>query len=143
MAAGFDEDRPAHAEPAECVVEPRRDADQFSRCGAVEVRSAEARRALEAAVLVEDDAFAGQRRPRQEIREALRLVAIFEEIEHHATSRTEMGRIAHVPTHYLDEQRIALRGPDSRHMAARPQHEPRHPPPKAPPHSGPNRARTR
>src|SRR5712672_2891180 len=104
MAARFDEDRPARTEAAQRVVEPRCDADKFGRCGAVEVWSAEARRALQAAVLVENDTVCDQRCPGQEVREALRLVAIFAEIEHRVTSRTEMGGIADVPTHNFDEQ---------------------------------------
>src|SRR5258708_7646651 len=140
MAARVDEDRPARAEAAQRVVEPRRDADQFGRCGAVEVRSPEPRRALEAAILVEDDTFADQRHPGQEVREALRLVAIFSEIEHHVTSRTEMGRIAHVPAHHLHEQRVALRGPDGSHVAERPQHEPGEPEAKPEPDGGRHRA---
>ncbi|SRR6266446_7749132 len=63
MAACFDEGRPARAEPAQRVVEPRRDADQYSRRRAVEVQSPEARGALEAAILVEDDTFGNQRCP--------------------------------------------------------------------------------
>src|SRR6266849_696543 len=136
MPACFDENRPARAEAAQRIVEPRRDADQFGRRSAVEVRSPEACCALQAAILVEDDAFADQRRPGQEVREALRLVAIFGEIEHRVTSRTEMGRIPHVPAHHLDEQGVALRGPHGGHVAERPQQEPGDPQPKPEPDSG-------
>src|SRR6266852_3964945 len=66
MPACFDENRPARAEAAQRIVEPRRDADQFGRRSAVEVRSPEACCALQAAILAEDDAFADQRRPQQE-----------------------------------------------------------------------------
>src|SRR5215468_4820596 len=124
MAAGFDKDRPARTEAAQRIVEPCRDADQFGRRGAVEVGSSETRRALQAAILVEDDAVGDQRRPWQEVRKALRLVAIFGEIEHRVTSQPEMGRIAHMPPDHVDEQWIALRGPDCGHVAERPQHEP-------------------
>src|SRR6266849_144959 len=140
MAARFDEDRPARSKAAQRVVEPRRDADQFGRRGTIEVRSPKARCALEAAILVKDDAVSDQRRPRQEIRKAVRLVAIFGEIEHHVTSRTEMSRIAHVPAHYLDEQGVALRGPDRGHVAERPQHEPGDPQAKAEPDGSRHRA---
>ena len=70
MALRLDEDRPARAETAEGVVEPAGDGDQFGRHGAVEVGTAKARGALEAAVLVEDDALADERGPGQEVREA-------------------------------------------------------------------------
>src|SRR5215471_14190333 len=139
MAACFDEDRPARAEAAQRVVEPRRDADKFGRCGAVEVRSPEPRRALQAAVLVENEAVCDQRCPGQEVRETLRLVAIFAEIEHRVTSRIEMGGIAHVPAHHFDEQGVALRGPDGSHVAERPQHEPGDPQAKPEPDGGGHR----
>src|SRR6266404_1995778 len=140
MAARLDENHPARAKAAQRVVEPRRDADQFGRRGAVEVWSPEARRALKAAVLVEDDTVCDQRRPRQEVRKALRLVAIFAEIEHRVTSRTKMGGVAHVPAHHLDEQRVALRGPDGSHVAERPQHETGDPQAKPQPDGGRHRA---
>src|SRR6266853_2793235 len=136
MAARLDEDCPARAKAAQRVIEPGRDADQFGRCGAVEVRSPETRCALQAAILVEDDTVCDQRRPGQKIRQALWFVAIFSEIEHHVTSRTEVDRIAHVPAHHLDEQRVALRGPDGGHVAERPQHEPGDPEAKPEPDRG-------
>src|SRR5579871_1904511 len=140
MAARFDEDRPARAEPAQRVVEATRDADEFGRRGAVEVWSPETRRALEAAIFVEDDAFGDERRPRQEVGEARRLVAVFGEIEHQVTSRTEMGGIADVPAHHFDEERIPLRCPDRRHVADRPQHKAGYPQAKAKAESGRHRA---
>src|SRR5262249_32895104 len=140
MAARFNEDRPARAKTAQRVIEPCRDADQFGRRSAVDVRSPEARRAPEAAIRVEDDTGCDKRRPRQEVCEVLRLVAIFGEIEHRVTSRPEMGRIAHVPTHHLDEQRVALRRPDPGHGAERPQHEPGDPDAKPEPDGSPHPA---
>ena len=81
-AACLDEDRPAGAEPTQRVVEPRGGADEFGRGCAIEIGSAEPRRALEAAVLVEDDARRDERRPRQEIGKHLGLLAIFGEVQH-------------------------------------------------------------
>jgi hypothetical protein len=40
------------------------------------------------------------------------------------TSRTEMRRIADVPAHHLDEERVPLCGPDSGHVADRPEQGP-------------------
>ena len=56
MTARLDKDRPSGTEPAQRVVEPRGDADEFGWHCAIEVGSAKLGRALEAAVLVEDDA---------------------------------------------------------------------------------------
>ena len=52
----FDEDRPAGAEAAQHIVEPRRRADEFGRRCAVEVGTPESRGPLKRAVLVENDA---------------------------------------------------------------------------------------
>ena len=82
IALRLDEDRPAGAEPAQRVVEPRRGADQLGRCCGIEIRPAKARRPLEAAVLVEHDAFSDQRRPGQEVGEPSRALAVFGEIHH-------------------------------------------------------------
>src|SRR5271165_717592 len=82
MALRLDENCPARAEAAEGIVEATGDSDQFGGHGRIEVRSAKARRALEAAILVEDDAFADQRRPWQEIGKAAVAVAIFCEVHH-------------------------------------------------------------
>src|SRR5690606_38068390 len=69
MALRLHEDRPARAEAAERVVEAASDRDQLGRHGGVEVGATEACRALEAAVLVEDDALSDERRPGQEVGE--------------------------------------------------------------------------
>ena len=71
LALGFDEDRPAGSETAQRVVEARGDRDQLGGRRGIEVRTAKSGRALERAVLVEDDAFTHQRRPGQEVGEAL------------------------------------------------------------------------
>jgi high-affinity iron transporter len=120
----LDKDRPARAQTAQRVVEAVRDADQLGVRGTLKIGAPEASHSQEGAVLVEDDAFHGQRRPRQEVGEVLRLVAVFPEIEHDTTSNTQMGRIADVPTRYLNEIRIPLRGPDSGHLADHPHHQP-------------------
>src|SRR5215467_6430306 len=52
------------------------------------------------------------------------------------TSRTEVRRIADVPAHNLDEERVPLCGPDSGHVADRPQHEPGDPQPQSETESG-------
>ena len=70
MTLRLDEDRPARAQPPQRIVEPPGDADEFRRHRAIEIGPAKPRRALERAVLVEDDALVDQRGPGQEIREA-------------------------------------------------------------------------
>ena len=67
MSLRLDEDRPARAQPAKRVVEPAGGGDELGWYRGIEVRTAKPRGALEAAVLVEDDAFVDQRRPGQEI----------------------------------------------------------------------------
>ncbi len=64
VTLGLDKDRPPGAQAAEGVVEPAGDRDELSRHRGIEIGPAEACCALEAAVLVEDNAFANQRRPR-------------------------------------------------------------------------------
>ena len=82
IALRLDEDRPAGAETPQRVVEPRRRADEFGLRGAVEIGPAETRGALEGAVLVQDDARRDQGGPGQKVGEALRLLAIFGEVQH-------------------------------------------------------------
>ncbi len=77
--------------PAQRIVEPRRRADELGRRGAVEVGTAKPRRALKRAILVEHDARRDQRRPGQKIGEALRLLAIFGEVQHRLTPRNARG----------------------------------------------------
>ena len=82
IALRLDEDRPAGAKTPQRIVEPRRRADELGLRRAVEIGAAKARRALEGAVLVEDHARRDERRPGQEVGEALRLLAIFGEVQH-------------------------------------------------------------
>lgn len=87
----------------------------------MEVRKA--RGALEAAVLVEHDPFADQRRPGQEISETGRGMAVFGEVHHGHASDREMARNAQMPAANLDKERIALCCPDGGEMADRPDEE--------------------
>jgi hypothetical protein len=64
-ALRLDEDRPARAETAEGVVDAAGDGDQLGGDGGIQIGTAEARRALERAVLVEDDALGDERGPGQ------------------------------------------------------------------------------
>src|SRR3984885_8440714 len=82
LALGLDENRPTCAETAQRIVEPCGDRNQLGRSRRIEVRPAEFCGALKRAVLVEDDAFTYERRPRQEIGEALRAMAIFGQVHH-------------------------------------------------------------
>src|SRR5260370_36380798 len=76
IAGGFDEDRPAGAEPAQRIVEPGCRPDQLSGRSAVEIRSPEPRGALQAAILVQDRAIGHECRPGQDVGDALRFLAI-------------------------------------------------------------------
>src|SRR3546814_3062896 len=82
MALRLDKDRPTRSQTAERVVEAAGDPDQLCWNRAVEVRATEARGALERAILVADDAFAGERDPGQEIRHACRGAAVFCKVHH-------------------------------------------------------------
>src|SRR3546814_18327566 len=82
MALRLDKDRPTRSQTAERVVEAAGDPDQLCWNRAVEVRATEARGALERAILVEDDAFAGERDPGQEIRQAGRGAAVCCKVHH-------------------------------------------------------------
>src|SRR5262249_61143389 len=124
VPARFDEDRPPGAETAQRIVEPRGRADELGRCCRVEVRAAEARCALKAAVLVQDHAFRHERRPGKEVGEALRLLAVLREVQHRVTSCAEMERVAYVSTYDLDESRIPLGGPRCGDVADDPEDKP-------------------
>ena len=89
--ARLDKNRPAAPQPAQGVVEPRCRADELGRRGAVEVRTTESCRALKRAILVEHDPRRDQSRPGQKIGEALRLLAIFGEVQHRLTPRNARG----------------------------------------------------
>ena len=69
MTLRLDKDRPARSQPTQRVVQSAGDGDEFGRHGAIEIRTPKLRRALERAILVEDDALVDQSRPGQEIRE--------------------------------------------------------------------------
>lgn len=77
---GFDEHRPAGAEPAQCVVQPRRGGDQLALRRAVEIRAAKACRALERTVLVQHDAGRHQPGPGQPVGEQRWALTVFSEI---------------------------------------------------------------
>jgi hypothetical protein len=68
-ALGFDEQRPARTHAAQRVVQARRRGDQLALRRAVEVRPAKPGRALETAVLVQDDARRDQPGPGQPVGE--------------------------------------------------------------------------
>ena len=140
QALGLDEDRPAGAETAQRVVQATGDGDQFRRRRGVQVRPAKPRGALEGAVLVEDDAFLDQSRPRQEVSQALAVVAVFGEVHHGAASRHQMLRVAQVPAHDIDEGGIALGGPDGGQMADQPDGAADDPEAQSQAHSGGERA---
>ncbi len=82
MALGFDEQRPARSHAAQRVVQSRRRGDQFALRRAVEVRPAKPGRALETAVLVQDDARCDQPGPRQPVGKQGRALAVFGEVQH-------------------------------------------------------------
>ena len=128
MALGLDEDRPSRSQPPQRIVEPAGDGDEFSRHRAIEIGTAKTRRALEAAILVEDNAFVDQRRPWQEIRETGRRAVIFGEVHHRAmsiewASDAEMAGDAQMAAHHIDEHRIALRRPNRGGMADDPEQQ--------------------
>ena len=73
----FDKDRPARSQTAQRAVETGRGRNELGRGRAVEIGPPEAGRALKAAVLVEHHAGRDQRRPGQEVGEAVSLVPVF------------------------------------------------------------------
>src|SRR5262249_44675562 len=81
-ALGLEEQGPARAEALQDVVEPRRDGDELSLRGAVEVGAPVTQRALEGAVLIEEDAGPNETRPRQIVRQASRLLPVLGEVQH-------------------------------------------------------------
>src|SRR3546814_3909551 len=95
---------PAGAEAPEGVVETAGDSDQLSRHGAVEVGPAEACGALQAAVLVEDNAFADQCDTGEEVGEPSIAVAIFCEVHHRRrSSDRQVTGNAKMLAHDVDE----------------------------------------
>ncbi len=81
-ALGLDEQRPARPQAAQCVVQARGRGDEFALRCTVEVRPAKARRALEAAVLVQHHARRDQPRPRQPIGKQCGTLVVFGEVQH-------------------------------------------------------------
>ena len=81
-ALRLDEDRPARSQTAQRVVETAGDRDEFGRRRGVQIRPTKPCGPLKRPILVENDAFAHQRRPGQEIGETLRFAAVFGEIQH-------------------------------------------------------------
>src|SRR6516162_3115608 len=120
-AACLDEDRPAGPEPAQGVVEPRGGANELGRGCRIEIGSAEAGGALEAPILIEDHAGCDERRPGQEIGKHSGFLAIFSEVQHGIPLHAKMRWITQVSAHDVDELRIALCGPDRRHVPDRPE----------------------
>ena len=120
----LDEDGPAGAEAAKGIVEAAGDRDQLGRYGAVEVRSAKACRALQAAVLVQYDAFADQRDPGKEVGEPGVTITIFGKVHHRCrSSDRQVAGDAQMLAHDVDELRIALGCPDGREVPHRPKGE--------------------
>ena len=81
-ALGFEEQGPAVAEAFQRIVESRRDSDQLGLGGAVEVGAPVAQCALEASVLVQDDAGRHQARPWQVVGQVLVAAAVLGEAQH-------------------------------------------------------------
>src|SRR6266851_3554029 len=107
----LDKDRPARAEPTQRVVQSAGDADQFRRHCRIQIRPTKLCRALERAILIEDDALVDQSGPGQEIHQMRQGSTILSEV-HHArrlASNGEMAGNAQMAAHHVDEQRIARR----------------------------------
>jgi hypothetical protein len=78
----LDKDRPTGFQAPQCVVKATSDGHEFSRHGAIEVRTPKFCRALKRPILVEDDAFIDQGSPRQKVGETSIGTAVFGEIHH-------------------------------------------------------------
>src|SRR5882672_12774305 len=110
----LNKDGPARAELPQSIVQPAGDADEFRRYGGIQIRPPKLRRALKRAILIENDALVDQSGPGQEIHQMRYGSTILSEV-HHArclASNGEMAGNAQMAAHHVDEQRIALRGPD-------------------------------
>ncbi|MCY1540731.1 hypothetical protein D9M68_763870 [compost metagenome] len=84
----LDEQRPARAEPAQRVVQPRGGGHQLALRRAVQVRPTEARRALERAVLVQHHAGRHQAGPGQPVGEQGRALTVLGEVQHRGAPLT-------------------------------------------------------
>ena len=81
-AAGFDVQTPARPKAAKSVVDLGANGDETVICRARKIWSPKGKGLLKTAVLIEDEAWLDQRRPREVIKKALGLGAIFSKIEH-------------------------------------------------------------
>ena len=77
IALRLDKDSPARTEPAQSVVQPAGDADEFGRHGGIQIRPPKLRGPLKRAILVEDDALVDQSSPGQEVRKLRGRAPIF------------------------------------------------------------------
>ena len=82
MTLRLDENRPSGTEATKGIVETPGDGDQLGLHSAVEVGTTKTGGTLKTAVLVEDDAFAKQRGPREEIGEPGIAIAVFGKVHH-------------------------------------------------------------
>ena len=114
-ALGLEEQGPAGAEALQDVVEPRADRDELGLGGAVEVGAAVAQRALERAVLVEDDAGSDQAGPRQVVVEADGLACGIRR-----GSACQRSLVAGVAGQHGEEGRVLARDPDGDGVAGEP-----------------------
>src|SRR5712691_11112714 len=129
----LDKDGPARTEPPQSIVQPAGDADQFRRHRGIQIRPAKPCRALKRAILVEDDALVDQSGPGQEIHQMRYGSTILSEV-HHArclASNGEMAGNAQMAAHHVDEQRIALGGPNRAGLTENPKQETGEPQPQA------------
>src|SRR3546814_7116129 len=96
--------------PAQGIVQPGGDGDQLGGRRRIQIGTTKLRRALEAAVLVEDDALGDQRGPGQEVSQMAGAVAIFGEVHHgERASDAQIGGLAEVAAGDVGELRVALR----------------------------------
>ncbi|KAG0774644.1 hypothetical protein G6F22_013900 [Rhizopus arrhizus] len=140
-ALGLDEQRPARAHPAQRVVQAGRRGDQLALRGAVEVRPAKPRRALETAVLVQDDARRDQPGPGQPVGQQRGPLAVFGKVQHGGVpSHVQQRAVLDVPGKHGHELRIDTRTPDRQRVADDPEHHARNPQLQAQPDGGGQRA---
>src|SRR3546814_685671 len=140
-ALGLDEQRPARPHATQRVVQPRRRGDQLALRRAVEVRPTKPGRALETAVLVQDDARRDQPGPGQPVGEQRRALAVFGEVQHRGVpSHVQQRAMLDVSRKDLHELRIDARSPHRQRMADDPEHGTGNPELQAQPHSGSQRA---
>src|SRR6266851_5955523 len=88
----LDKDGPARTEPSQSVVQPAGDADEFRRHCRIQIRPTKPCRALERAILVEDNALVDQSGPGQEIRQMRYGSTILSEVHHAHVLKRRDGR---------------------------------------------------